>query len=210
MATYSRPRILGRVIVLLLLLIVMMLGAVAWLDYLAVIDAKNIFAPVYSLLGLSPRSSRTLPPDASLSLDGERLGARLEALELRSLELDRSEQALTRRQQEIEQMAQELEERQKAIEEKENSFNQRVEQFENRRVNVEQNARYLSGMPPEKAVAIIVAMDDQDVIDVFRMTEEIAKREGTASLVAYWLSLMPPERSAELQRKMAGKPHALN
>jgi flagellar protein FlbB len=59
-------------------------------------------------------------------------------------------------------------------------------------------------------VGIIAAMDDQDAIDVFRMTEEIARQEGKASIVAYWLSLLPPQRSAELQRKMAGKPRSLN
>jgi flagellar protein FlbB len=53
-------------------------------------------------------------------------------------------------------------------------------------------------------------MNDQDAIDVLRMTETIAQAEGTTSVVAYWLSLMPPERAAELQRKMTGRPSNLN
>jgi flagellar protein FlbB len=145
-----------------------------------------------------------------LPLDAERLAIRLEALELQGLELEKREGELKNKENGIEQMAQELEERQKALDERENSFNVMVQQFENRRVNVEQNARYLVGMPPDKAVGIIAAMDDQDAIDVFRMTEEIAQREGTTSIVSYWLSLLPSQRSAELQRKMAGKPRALD
>jgi flagellar protein FlbB len=38
-----------------------------------------------------------------------------------------------------------------------------------------------------------------------RVTEELAVEAGEASLVAYWLSLMPADRAAALQRKMARK-----
>lgn len=210
MAGYGKQRILGRVVVLILLILVLVLGGVVWFDYLNVLDAKAYLTPLYRLLGLAPRTPAALTAEGDLSLDAERLAVRLEALELRSLELDKREEGLVRRQGEIVQMAQELEERQKALEEQEKSFNVTVQQFENRRVNVEQNARYLVGMPPERAVGIIAAMDDQDAIDVFRMTEEIAQREGRASIVSYWMSLLPSERSAELQRKMAGKPRTLN
>jgi flagellar protein FlbB len=209
-AGYESQRIAGRVVVLILLILVLAMGGVVWFDYLGIIDAKGYLAPLYRVLNLAPRSKDAALPDEALSLDGERLSVRLEALDLRSSELDKRDETIVRREAEIEQKAQELEERQKALDEREKTFNVTVEQFENRRVNVEQNARYLTGMPPEKAVGIIAAMDDQDAIDVFRMTEEIARREGSASIVAYWLSLLPPQRSAELQRKMAGKPRSLN
>jgi flagellar protein FlbB len=61
-------------------------------------------------------------------------------------------------------------------------------------------------MPPQNAVNIISAMNDQDAIDILRKTEEIARAEETASVVAFWLSLMEPERAAEIQRKMSGRP----
>jgi flagellar protein FlbB len=191
--------------VLLLLIIVLAGGGLVWFDYLNVIDAKEILAPVYRLIGLETRSQ---PEEARefLSLDAERLAVRLEALELRNMELDQQEQDITTRRGEIEQMAQELEERQKALDERENSFNAMTQDAEIRIRNVEQNARYLTGMPPERAVGIIAAMSDQDAIDVFRKTEEIAQAEGTTSIVSYWLSLLPPERAAELQRKMVGRP----
>ncbi|WPR03346.1 flagellar protein FlbB, partial [Treponema pallidum subsp. pallidum] len=48
--------------------------------------------------------------------------------------------------------------------------------------------------------------DDQDVIEVFRMVDAAARQRGVNSLVPYWLSLMPPDRAAEIQRKMANKP----
>jgi flagellar protein FlbB len=42
------------------------------------------------------------------------------------------------------------------------------------------------------------------------MTDEIARREGGNSLVPFWMSLMPAERVAELQRKMLVKPEIDN
>ncbi len=206
----SRPKILGRVIVLILLILALAAGGFVWFDYLGVIDAKAFLAPLYRVLNLAPRNQSPTIAGDDLSLDAERLATRIEALDLRNLELDKREEGIVRTEAEIEQKAQELEERQKALDEREKSFNVRLEQFENRRVNVEQNARYLTGMPPAKAVGIIAAMDDQDAIDVFRMTEEIAQKEGKASIVSFWLSLLPSERAAELQRKMAGKPRTLN
>ncbi|WP_010260108.1 periplasmic-type flagellar collar protein FlbB [Treponema primitia] len=199
-------RVLGRVFLLLLLIAILAGGGLVWFDYLNVIDAKAVLAPVYRLIGLQPRSQAETGEDEFLSLDAERLAIRLEALELRNMEMEQKEQELVSRQDQIEQMAQDLEERQKALDERENSFNAMVEDADIRSRNVEQNARYLNGMPPERAVGIITNMNDQDAIDVLRKTEEIAQAEGSASIVSYWLSLMPPERAAELQRKMAGRP----
>lgn len=109
----------------------------------------------------------------------------------------------------IEQMAQELEQRQRLLEDWENSLRVAGADAENRSRNVEQNARYLTGMPPGNAVAIIEAMEDQYIVDVFRMTEQIAQAEGNMSLVSVWLSLMEAPRAAEIQRRMVTSPHSL-
>jgi flagellar protein FlbB len=214
-ASYGSSGIIGRVIVLLLLILVMAGGGLVWFDYLNLIDAKTVLAPLYRFIGREGRTQPAAVPEENLNLDAERLAIRLEALELRNMEMDAREQVLQNRYGEIEQMAQELEERQKALDERENSFNAITREAENKERNVEQNARYLTGMAPERAVGILTEMDDQDVIDVFRKTEEIAQAEGAQSIVSYWLSLMSRSaegaaRAAELQRKMAGRPPSLN
>jgi flagellar protein FlbB len=190
-------------------------GGLLWFDYLNLVDAKTVLAPLYRFIGREGRTQPETAPQEILNLDAERLAIRLEALELRNMELNTQEQELRNRYGEIEQMAQELEERQKALDERENSFNAVAQEAEIRSRNVEQIARYLTGMAPERAVGILTEMDDQDVIDVFRKTEEIAQAEGTTSIVSYWLSLMAKTaagaaRAAELQRKMAGRPPSLN
>jgi flagellar protein FlbB len=205
----------GRIIVLLLLIVVLAGGGLIWFDYLNVIDAKTVLSPFYRLIGREGRTRIEPAAVEILNIDAERLSVRLEALELRDMEMNIREQELQSRYGEIEQMAQELEERQKSLDEREFSFRAQAEDAENKERNVEQNARYLTGMPPERAVGIITAMNDQDAIDVFRKTEEIAQAEGTSSIVSYWLSLMAgtaegAARAAELQRKMAGRPPNLN
>jgi flagellar protein FlbB len=199
----------GRIIVLLLLIAVLAGGGIVWFDYLNVIDAKTVLAPLYRFIGREGRSAPAVTAEEFLNLDAERLAIRLEALDLRNMEMDTRQQDLDSRYGTIEQMAQELEERQKALDDRENSLRAQTSDAENRDRNVEQNARYLNGMPPERAVGIITAMDDQDAIDVLRKTEEIAQAEGTTSIVSYWFSLMESQRAAELQRKMAGRPPSL-
>jgi flagellar protein FlbB len=204
----------GRVIVLLLLVAVLAAGSIIWFDYLNVIDAKTVLAPLYRFIGREGRSQPKITPEEFLNLDAERLMVRLEALELEKMELNNIRQELDARDGQIEQMAQELEERQKALEEQENSIKAWLADVENKGRNIEANARILTNMEPRRAVGIISAMDDQDVIDVLRKTEELAQAAGTASLVPFWFQLMAetPEgaaRAAELQRKMAGRPQSL-
>ena len=205
---------IGRIIVLLLLVAVLAAGGIVWFDYLNVIDAKSVLSPLSRFIGLQERSQPKTPPEEDLNLDAERLAVRLEALNLKNMEMETRQQELDSRYGEIVQMAQELEERQKALDERENSLRAQAADAENKDRNIEENARILNGMQPERAVGIMSAMDDQDVIDVLRKTEEIARAEGTASIVPYWFQLMAETeagaaRAAELQRKMAGRPQSL-
>jgi flagellar protein FlbB len=203
---------LGRSIVLLFLIAILSFGGIIWFDFLNVIDAKTVLAPIYKyipFIGGEGRSQPKIDPDEILNLDAERLAIRLEALELRNMEMDVRQQNINSQYGEIVQMAQELEVRQKALEEWENTLKVQIVDADYKSRNVEQNARYLTGMPPQNAVNIINALDDQDAIDVLRKTEEIAQTEGTVSIVAFWFSLMDPVRAADLQRKMAGRPPSL-
>jgi len=203
---------IGRSILLLLLIVVLSVGGLVWFDFLNVIDAKAIMAPVLKYIPFIPGEGRTQPAIGEgelINLDAERLAIRLEALELRGLEMDTRELDLENQYGQIMQMAQEIEEQRRVLEEQEKSLIADRLDAENKSRNVEQNARYLTGMPPQNAVNIIASLDDQDAIDVIRKTEEIARTEGTTSIVAFWFSLMEPGRAAELQRKMAGRPPSL-
>jgi flagellar protein FlbB len=204
MARYSYIGSGTKIILLLLVLITLIVGGFVWFDYLGLYDGKDILAPVLGLLGFQKRTIVKDVEDPHL-LERERLKKQFEALEILEEELEQRESGITDKEKEISQMVGDIEEQEKALAERENSFNERVEQYDKRRRNLEQSSEYLVGMEPGKAVLILLEMDDADIIDIFRITEEIAEEEGEVSLVAYWLSLMPEDRAAELNRKMARK-----
>ncbi|TFG81791.1 MAG: flagellar protein FlbB [Spirochaetales bacterium] len=209
MTGFGKQRIFGRVVVMLILILALVIGGLFWFDFLGLIDAKSLFAPALRLAGLPTRTGQALPAELPTLLDDERFAKQLDAVEALRQELDARVQTASEREAAIEAMALEVEERQKAIDEREKSFNSLTERYDNRKANVEQNARYLTGMPPADAVDILASLDDQTAIDVLRAVEDLAAQSGEASVVAYWLSLLPPARAADLQRKMSVKPTAL-
>jgi flagellar protein FlbB len=210
MASFGRQRVFGRVVVMLMIIVALIIGGLFWFDYLGVLDAKSLFSPALRLAGVPVRTGDALPSDAPTLLEDERLAKQLASIEAMRQELVEQQRASEAREAELEAMAQELEERARMLTERENSFNQSLQRYDNRKANVEQNARYLTGMPPADAVKILVAMDDQTVIDILRAVEELAAISGEASVVAFWLSLLPAERSADIQRKMGAKPASLD
>jgi len=210
MASFGKRRVFGRVVVLIIMILALAIGGLFWFDFLGVVDAKSIFAPALRLVGLPTRTGTALPADSPSLLDDERFAKQLAAVDAVRQELAEQEKVAVERQAAIEAMAQEIEDRAKTLDERENSFKQMMERYENRRANVEQNARYLTGMPPADAVKILAQSDDQTIIDILRAVEEIAAKSGEASVVAYWLSLLPAEKSAGIQRKMNEKPASLD
>ena len=212
MAVRSGARPGPRIILLLLLIIVMVFGGLLWFDYLGLVDIKDTLSPVLSLVTRRRRTQVEGVEEGVELLDTQRVAKQWEALEIRAEELDSREDEIQMKEQEILEMIETLQEREKALEEREKSFNTRVNLYENKKANIKQNARYLTGMPPENAVDILMNMDDQVAIDHLRATEELAQQAGEASIVSFWLSLIAqrePERAARLQRKMALKPTEL-
>lgn len=193
-----------------MLIAIMALGGLMWFDYLGVINVKRVFTPIYRLLGKEPQvSAANSSSPVTADLDQERIDKQREALELYREELDRRENEISEKEKLNEQIALELSNREKTQEERERVFDQTVKQYDDRNLNIEQIALNLNGMQPQAAVNILLAMDDQVVIDVLRKVEEIASRDGSSSMGSYWLSLMPSERAAEIQRKSLSRPDSL-
>lgn len=194
-----------KIFLLLLLIAVLLVGGAIWFDYLGVIDAKKQLAPITSLVGIN--SPEVLEGEGlPIVLDRERMNMQIEALDLKRDELDKRESAIELSEAELLQKQTELEEREKSLDEKERSLNEALNLYDNKKINLEQNAKYLEGMPPEDAVAIMLEMEDLDVVDVLRTSERLAMEGGTNSMVSYWLSLMPPAKGASVQNLMAGQP----
>lgn len=205
MAKYGIVGIGPRILVLILFLLAISVAGLIWFDFLGLIDVKDTFAPVLGLVGLKTRT-KIEQPEAPDLLDQERMNQQWEALQLRLEELDNREDSLGIREAELVQMMETVREQEKALEEKEKSFNDRSKQFDNRNANLRIVSQQFVNMRPTEAVSRLVKMDDQDVIDIIRMTDSVAAEEGENSVSSFWLQLMPPDRSAVIQRKMLDKP----
>ena len=198
-----------RIFVLLLLVIVLFFAGMVWFDYLGILNAREQIAFFYSLINKKETTLKIENKDNVFLLEQERYNKMKEALDIKDEELNKKNEEIAKREIEMKQRIEILNEKEKALSERENSFNERTLLYENKIANLVQSSKYLTGMPPAKAKDILLQMNDQDIIDILRVTERISQETGETSLVAYWLSLMPPERSAAIQRKMSIKPNEL-
>jgi flagellar protein FlbB len=126
MASFGKPRVLGRIVLLLLIILALAIGGLVWFDFIGLLDAKALFGPVYRSLGIPARKAAAFPAESSTLLEDERMAKRLEALQIRAEELDQRETAIAKKDAEVVQKAQELAERGKALDDKEKSFNDKV------------------------------------------------------------------------------------
>lgn len=207
MAQFKAVRSGPTILLLILLILALALGGFIWFDFLGFVDARQIVSPVLSLLRIR-QPAAVEDPEALNLLDQERLKMQLEELALRVEDLDIREGAIRDAETQLVQLRDSLDERESALTEKEKSFNDRLNQYDNRDKNLRQASANFVGMQPALAVERLLAMGDQDLIDILRITETIAQESGRVSVVSYWLSLMPPERAADLSRKMLKKPEA--
>lgn len=204
---YNRVRVGSRIFVMFLLVIVLFLGGLIWFDILGLMDVQSFFKPVYRLFGIGT-ATKVENLDSVSVLESERQKKQWEALEIRADELDMREKAIVEQENELNQFRDALAEKEKAQTEREKSFNDRLEMYENRNANLREQADILKGMPLAKAVERLERMDQQDIIDIFRITNEEAAAAGEFSLVPTWLGEMKPETAAEIQRKMLKKPQS--
>jgi len=199
MAEYSTIPISLRIIVLLLLIAFLVVLGFIILNSLGVLDTRGFLGPLYRMVGI--QSATEIDADDPLLLAHQRELKNLDALALREEELEMRAQTLSEREAVVQQKEEILADREKSLTEAEKSINTEANTYDDRRRRLEQQSETFRGMPPENAVKIMLEMNDQDVIEIFRVTEELAVQHDELSIVPYWLSLMPPERAAELNRK---------
>jgi flagellar protein FlbB len=204
-ARYSRVGAGPRIVGLIFLILFLAAGGALWFDYLGIIDATSVFAPALRLVGIEAR--QTEPQlESPLLLESERIAKREAALNLLQDELRRLESDLESREAEVLRREEELAEWERELVQRENSLSDTLRGVENRRAVLERISQDLTSMPPDDAVAILSEYDDQLLIDTLRVTEQLAQQAGELSLVSVWLSRLPADRAAEVQRKMTLKP----
>jgi flagellar protein FlbB len=206
MAEYSSVGAGARIALLLLLVSVLIVGGLVWFDYLGLIDANRVVAPVLRIVGIK-RAAPVQGAEDPFLLEVERIKAREEAIALRTAELDGREKQLQTRQAEVDQMAASLAEQKKSLEDQQKSVSAAQKTYDDKVANLRDLSGKLASMPPAQAEALLQEMKDVDIIDVIRVTDQIAVEAGTTSITSKWLSDMPAKRSALIgQKMMLGQP----
>ncbi len=135
---------------------------------------------------------------------------------LEKVELDKKWQTLDERIRNFEEEKKKLEEESRKIEidkenvakDKENVKNM-IDNFQKDKnekdsydKRVDQVSIQLENMPPEDAVKILGKQDDMMIMDILKRMDARAQEAGRSSPVSHLLSLMDPDQSARIQRKM--------
>ncbi|MBN2352018.1 MAG: flagellar protein FlbB [Spirochaetales bacterium] len=198
MAEYSTIPVSLRIIVLLLVIAFLLILGFVVISSLGIFDARGLLTPFYKLFGISsPTPVDTTDP---LLLVHQREMKNRDALDLREQELDLKEKDLSSREAQVGEKEGILSDKEKSLTEMEKSLNQDTKSLDDRRRRLEQESLQFRSMPPENAVKILNEMDIEEVIEVLRVTDELANKENEQSIVPYWQSLMPPDRVAKIQR----------
>lgn len=95
-----------------------------------------------------------------------------------------------------------MEKREENIRNMIDDFVKQTNEQESYEKRVDQVAEQIENMPPKSAVAILEKQDDMMIIDVIKRINARATDAGKQSTAPYLLSLMDPEQSARIQRKM--------
>ncbi|WP_414625579.1 periplasmic-type flagellar collar protein FlbB [Borrelia duttonii] len=138
-----------------------------------------------------------------ISLDEIRMIKEKEAIYIKSQQVEKLREELKKREDNLNKLEAELNQKQKDLDLKQKLIDDIVNKYRDEDANFAQAALYLINMPPEDAVKRIEELNDEIAISYMRKVEDIAKKEGRASIVPYWLSLMDSKKAAVLIRKMS-------
>ena len=201
MSAATAARNILKIFFLLLLLIAVILGGMYWFDHLGLINYRRFTGPLGQYLPQFMQRGEAVVDDPYL-LEREILSKREEVLQARQEMIGEQVQVLEKRELELKETEAKLMEETKRLEEEKKVLSERLREYDNYRENIEKQASYFVSMPPQAAVERLAELDDLLVIDILRQIDRHAEGEGRQSVVPYFLSIMNPERAAEIQRKM--------
>lgn len=186
-----------RVFFLLIINLILVFLSLYILDFLQIIDYKQILSRVpllrnaYQTRVEDPFLWERMILEKQQELLNEKIRnyeEQLSQLVAKKLELD----------QEWEQLAEEKQNVQNMID----NFNNEKAAQETYQQKVLAVAQQIQNMPPKVAVQVIAKQDDLMIADIFKALDQMAADAGTGSVVPGITMLMDPEQLARVQRKM--------
>jgi flagellar protein FlbB len=199
MAEYSSIPVSLRIFVLLLIVVLLFILGFFVLNSLGIVDARTFLSPFYSLFNI--KAETKIDVEDPMLLSKQRLAKDYEAVDLLQQEVSKLQAEVNNKNSEVNQKMEDLSEREKQLSEREKLLNQQSKEGDDRMRRLEQMSSQFLGMPPKDAVNVMLKMNVQEVIEVMKVTERMAQQQGVDSIVPYWLSIMPPDKAAEIQEQ---------
>ncbi|UGQ15978.1 MULTISPECIES: periplasmic-type flagellar collar protein FlbB [unclassified Borrelia] len=192
---------LSRVFFWLFLIVALMGFSVFLIDLFGLYKTRDYF-PMYVKNLLFGEDIQSFE-DANINLDEIRMIKEREAIDIKSQQVEKLREELRIREDNLNKLEAELNQKQRDLDLKQKVIDDIVDKYKDEDANFVQAALYLVNMPPEDAVERLEELGDEVAISYMRKVEDIARKDGRASIVPYWLSLMDAKRAAVLMRKMS-------
>lgn len=197
-----------KAIVLIIVIFALLVAGMLIFDWLGLMSVRQQLAPIIRLVGLNSPTGESDPNEdvSPTQINDARLRQQLSAIDLERQGLEELRRQLEERSAQLDEREQELLRSEQVLQEQQESLQQQEALYRDRIEKVRSLAQKFNGMPPAQAVAQMNAMDALLVVDVLRAADQIAQETGGNSLVAFWLSQMPADRAAEINRLLVEKP----
>lgn len=185
-----------RIFYLILLIFFLLVIGFFLFDYYQFIEADQIFP----FLAKKPAPVRW-DKEAPTEMEKLEFSKREEKLLEEKEEVEKLRASLKEEQDKLKSEIEKIEQLKENLRRKEKDLNDKQMESSTREEQIRVLASKVSGMPPEKAVEMLVNWPDTDIIDVFKQMDKIAEEEGRSTITTYLLTLFKPERRAVIANK---------
>ncbi|AJA90114.1 flagellar protein [Borreliella chilensis] len=191
-----------RAFFLLSLIVILFFFILFFIDFLGMYNTRRYF-PEFVRTKFLGETSLGFNHNSNIILDEARLVKEREAIDIKSQQIEKLKEDLKLKEDSLNKLEFELKQKQKDLDLKQKVIDDIINKYNDEEANILQTAVYLMNMPPEDAVKRLEDLNPELAISYMRKIEEFSKKEGRASIVPYWLSLMDSKKAAVLIRKMS-------
>lgn len=179
-----------KIILMLLFIIVLIAGGIVLVDFVGSLVGMEVPLPGISLLRRISNRGKIAEIEDPYLLAREELQKERERLAIERERLLNREKEVSAQELNVEKIREDLEKREKDLERKSERLEAQIKQHADIEENIREQAINLVNMPPEKAVELLAAQDESDIVDILRAIDTYSAEIGAQSTTPYLLSLL--------------------
>jgi hypothetical protein len=189
----------SKVFYLVLLILFIFFAGSFWLDYIGLINIREIVrGPVQQ----ETESVLYATDDEPTLIEREEFEKQKALLKERIEKLDAREALLTEKEKKIEIEREKINEIKKGLALQKSKYEKEKTKDTGYKKNVVDLANKIVSMPPQDSVKIMIKWEDPLIIHVLRQMDRNAEESGTVSISSYLISLMPKDKASRIMYLM--------